>query len=352
LRHETRFCASSDGVRLAYAVDGEGPPLVKASNWMTHLDYERQSPVWRHWVRELSRGRTLVRYDERGCGLSDREFDRTPALDTYVADLAAVVDAAGLEQFALLALSGGGPTAIEYAARNPERVTRLVLYGTWSRGRDLRGDADTERSRVLGELIRVGWGGAVPAFRQVFSSIYIPSAGEQQKRWYDELQQASSSAETAARLWRSRNSIDVRDTARGVTQPALVLHARHDGAVPYEEGRLLASLLPGARFVTLESDNHILQEDEPAWEMFLSEVRAFLGDDHRAEFVPADLSELSEREREVLELVAVGMSNEGIAERLFLSTRTVERHLSNVYAKLRLSGKSARAAAAARFSRT
>jgi pimeloyl-ACP methyl ester carboxylesterase/DNA-binding CsgD family transcriptional regulator len=352
LRHETRFCASSDGVRLAYAVDGEGPPLVKASNWMTHLDYERQSPVWRHWVRELSRGHTLVRYDERGCGLSDREFDGTPALDTYVADLAAVVDAAGLEQFALLALSGGGPTAIEYAARNPERVTRLVLYGTWSRGRDLRGDADTERSRVLGELIRVGWGGAVPAFRQVFSSIYIPSAGEQQKRWYDELQQASSSAETAARLWRSRNSIDVRDTARGVTQPALVLHARHDGAVPYEEGRLLASLLPGARFVTLESDNHILQEDEPAWEMFLSEVRAFLGDDHRAEFVPADLSELSEREREVLELVAVGMSNEGIAERLFLSTRTVERHLSNVYAKLRLSGKSARAAAAARFSRT
>jgi pimeloyl-ACP methyl ester carboxylesterase/DNA-binding CsgD family transcriptional regulator len=352
LRHETRFCTSSDGVRLAYAIDGEGPPLVKASNWMTHLDYERQSPVWRHWVRELSRGHTLVRYDERGCGLSDREFDGTPSLDTYVADLAAVVDAAGLERFALLALSGGGPTAIEYAARNPERVSRLVLYGTWSRGRDLRGDAETERSRVLGELIRVGWGGAVPAFRQVFSSIYIPSAGEQPKRWYDELQQASSSGETAARLWRSRNSIDVRDTARGVTQPALVLHARHDGAVPYEEGRLLASLLPGTRFVTLESDNHILQEDEPAWEMFLSEVRAFLGDDHRAELEPADLSELTEREREVLELVAVGMSNEGIAERLFLSTRTVERHLSNVYAKLRLSGKSARAAAAARFSRT
>ena len=196
-----------------------------------------------------------------------------------------------------------------------------------------------------------GLGGAVPAFRQVFSSIYIPSAGAQQKRWYDELQQASSSAETAARLWRSRNSIDVRDTARGVTA-ALVLHARHGGAVPHEEGRLLASLLRDARFVTLESDNHILQEGEPAWETFLSEVRAFLGDDRRAGPVAADLSELSEREREVLELVAAGMSNEEIAERLFLSTRTVERHLSNVYAKLRLSGKSARAAAAARFSRT
>ena len=352
LRHETRFCTSSDGVGLAFAIDGEGPPLVKASNWMTHLEYERQSPVWRHWVRELSRGHTLVRYDERGCGLSDREFAGTPSLDSYVADLAAVVDAAGLEQFALLGLSGGGPTAIEYAARNPARVSRLVLYGTWARGRHLRGDAAAEQSRLLGELIRVGWGGAVPAFRQVFSSIYIPSAGEEQKRWYDELQQASSTGETAARLWRSRSDTDVTETARRVTQPALVLHARNDRAVPYEEGRLLASLLPDARFVTLESDNHILQEREPAWEAFLAHVRAFLGDDEGPRTVAGDLSDLSYREREVLELVAAGMSNEQIAERLFLSSRTVERHLSNVYAKLRLSGKSARAAAAARFSRS
>jgi pimeloyl-ACP methyl ester carboxylesterase/DNA-binding CsgD family transcriptional regulator len=351
LKHETRFCTSPDGVGLAYAIDGEGPPLVKASNWMTHLDYERQSPVWRHWVNELSRGHTLVRFDERGCGLSDRRFAGTPSLDSYVGDVAAVVDAAGLQRFALLGLSGGGPTAIEYAARNPERVSHLVLYGTWARGRDLRGDADAEQSRLLGELIRVGWGGAVPAFRQVFSSIYIPSARDEQKRWYDELQQASSSGEIAARLWHSRGRIDVRDTAGRVTQPALVLHARHDRAVPYEEGRRLASLLPDARFVTLESDNHILQEGEPAWEAFLSEVRAFLGDDERAPTVAGDLSELSEREREVLELVAAGMSNEQIAKRLFLSTRTVERHLSNVYAKLRLSGKSARAAAAARFAR-
>ena len=216
----------------------------------------------------------------------------------------------------------------------------------------MRGDADAEQSRLRGELIRVGWGGAAPAFRQVFSSIFIPSAREEQKRWYDELQQASSSGEMAARLWQSRSRIDVSDTARRVTQPALVLHARHDRAVPHEEGRRLASLLPDARFVTLESDNHILQEGEPAWKAFLSEVRAFLGDDERARTIPADLSELSEREREVLALVAAGMSNEEIGERLFLSTRTVERHLSNVYAKLRLSGKSARAAAAARFSRS
>jgi pimeloyl-ACP methyl ester carboxylesterase/DNA-binding CsgD family transcriptional regulator len=352
VRHETRFCASFDGVGLAYAIDGDGPPLVKASNWMTHLEYERQSPVWRHWVRELSRGHTLVRYDERGCGLSDRQFDGTPTLDTYVGDLTAVVDAAGLERFTLLGLSGGGPTVIAYAARNPERVSRLVLYGTWARGRYLRDDDQVERARLLTQLIRVGWGGTVPAFRQVFSSLYIPSAGEEQKRWYDELQQASSSGETAARLWESRNRTDIRELARGVTQPALVLHARDDRVVPHEEGRRLAALLPDARFVTLESDNHVLQEGEPAWDAFLSEVRAFLGDDVRGRTVTGDLSELSKREHEVLNLVAAGMSNEEIGERLFLSTRTVERHLSNVYAKLRLSGKSARAAAAARLSRT
>jgi pimeloyl-ACP methyl ester carboxylesterase/DNA-binding CsgD family transcriptional regulator len=351
VKHETRFCKSFDGVGLAYAIDGNGPPVVKASNWMTHLDYERQSPVWRHWVRELSRGRTLIRFDERGCGLSDRQFEGTPTLDTFVGDLAAVVDAAGLERFTLLALSGGGAAAIAYAVQNPERVSRLVLYGTWARGRYRRDAGEIERARLLGELIRVGWGGTVPAFRQVFSSMYIPSAGEEQKRWYDELQQASSSGETAARLWESRNRTDVTEMAASVAQPALVLHARRDAAVPYEEGRRLASLLPDARFVTLESDNHILQEAEPAWGVFLSEVRAFLSDDEPAAAPASDLSDLSRREQEVLTLVAAGLSNEQIGERLFLSTRTVERHLSNVYAKMRLSGKSARAAAAARFSR-
>jgi pimeloyl-ACP methyl ester carboxylesterase/DNA-binding CsgD family transcriptional regulator len=351
LRYETRFCRAPDGVGLAYAVEGDGPPLVKAGNWMTHLEYDRRSPVWRHWVTELSRGHALIRYDERGCGLSDRQFDGVPTLDTYVGDLTAVADAAALDRFALLGISGGGATAIEYAVRNPERVSHLVLYGAYVRGRSLRGTGSVEEARLMIDLMRVGWGGAVPAFREVFSSLFIPSAGEEQKRWYDDMQQASSSGEMAARLWRSRTQIEASETARRVSQPALVLHARQDQAVPYEEGRRLASLLPNAHLVTLESDNHILQEREPAWGVFLSEVRTFLGSDEQTSPASTDLSDLSRRECDVLELVAAGMSNEQIAERLFLSTRTVERHLSNIYAKLRLSGRSARAAAAARFSR-
>ena len=156
MKHETRFCTASDGVGLAYAIEGDGSPLVKAGNWMTHLDYDRQSPVWRHWVKELSRGHALVRYDERGCGLSNRQFDGAPTLDTYVGDLAAVVDAAGLERFALFGVSGGGPTAIEYAVTYPERVSHLVLYGTYTRGRYRRGESETEQSRLLIDLMRVG----------------------------------------------------------------------------------------------------------------------------------------------------------------------------------------------------
>jgi pimeloyl-ACP methyl ester carboxylesterase len=254
LKHGTRFCTAPDGVRLAYAIEGEGPPLVKAGNWMTHLDYERHSPVWRHWVRELSHRLTLIRYDERGCGLSDRQFDATPTLDTYVGDLAAVVDAVDLERFALLGVSGGGPTAIEYAARDPERVSRLVLYGTYARAIDAASVRASSRgcSSTSCAWARVA---RCPRSGRCSALIYIPSAGEDKKRWYDEMQQASSTGDMAARLWLSRTETDISDTTRRVTQPALVLHARQDRAVPYEEGRRLAALLPDARFMTLASDN-------------------------------------------------------------------------------------------------
>lgn len=348
MRQEIRFCAARDGTRIAYAIHGRGPVLVKPAHWLTHLEHEWVSPVWQHWVRELGRDHTVVRHDERGCGLSDREFEGTPTLDTFVDDLSAVVDAAGVDRFALLGLSGGGPTAIAYSLRHPERVTHLVLYGAYARGRFRRDTAEREQTRALIDLMRVGWGGRVPAFRRLFSMLYVPSADEQQKRWYDEIQEVSSSGDVAARLWLARSETVIDDLAQQVTHPTLVLHARDDAAVPHSEGRRLASLIPNARFVTLESDNHILLAHEPAWQHFLAEVRGFLG----APAPAAELDELSPREQDVLRLVAEGLSNEQIAERLFLSARTVERHLSNVYAKLRLSGKAARAAAAAHYVNT
>jgi pimeloyl-ACP methyl ester carboxylesterase/DNA-binding CsgD family transcriptional regulator len=347
---EIRFCMASDGVRLAYATHGRGPPLVRAATWLTHLQHDWDSPVWRHWLRDLSERHTVIRYDERGCGLSDRDLGEL-SLDRWVSDLETVVDAAGVERFALLGVSGGGPVALAYAVRHPERVSHLVLYGAYARGRRRRSDPEVEKKAdLLIELIKVGWEHPTPLFRQVFTTMFLPDGTADQMRWFDELQRASTSAELAARMRRTREDVDVLELTDQVRAPTLVLHARSEQAVPFEEGRLLASLIPGARFVPLASGNHLLLDDEPAWRMFLEELHAFLGSREPERPPREELEDLSARELEVLELVAAGLSNDEIAERLFLSVRTVERHLSNVYAKLRISGKSARAAAAARFS--
>ena len=293
----------------------------------------------------------MIRYDERGCGLSDRELGEL-SLDRWVGDLEAVVDAAGAERFALLGVSGGGPVALAYAVRHPERVSRLVLHGAYARGRRRRSDPDAERrADLLIELIKVSWDDPTPLFRQVFTSMFRPDGTPDQLRWFDDLQRNSTTADLAARMRRAREEIDVVALTGRVTVPTLVMHARTERAVPFEEGRRLASLIPGARFVPLESANHILLEDEPAWRVFLEELHRFLGSREPAQPPPEELEHLSVRELEVLELVAGGRSNEEIAEALHVSVRAVERHLSNVYAKLRISGKAARAAAAARFSR-
>jgi pimeloyl-ACP methyl ester carboxylesterase/DNA-binding CsgD family transcriptional regulator len=347
---EIRFCTASDGVRLAYATHGQGPPLVRAATWLTHLERDWESPVWRHWLRGLGERHTVIRYDERGCGLSDRELGDL-SLDRWVGDLEAVVDAAGLERVPLLGVSGGGPVALAYAVRHPERVSHLVLYGAYARGRRRRSDPELEkRADLLIELIKVGWEDPTPLFRQVFTSMFLPHGTAEQMRWFDELQRESTTAELAAKMRRTREDVDVVELAGQVRAPTLVLHARSEQAVPFEEGRRLASLIPGARLVPLESGNHLLLEDEPAWRVFLEELHAFLGSREPVRPPREELEDLSARELQVLELVADGLSNEEIAERLYLSVRTVERHLSNVYAKLRISGKAARAAAAARFS--
>jgi len=341
------FCTSPDGVRLAYAVHGQGPPIVKAPNWLTHLDHDWRSPVWRHWLDGLGARNTVIRHDERGCGLSDCEVPDF-ALDRSVADLETVVDAAGVDRFALLGISQGAAVAIAFAVRHPERVSHLILYGGYARGRSLRGEAQREESELLQALIRVGWGSSHAAFRRAFTMLFVPGGSPEQLEWFDEIARVSATADVASRLRAARDRLDVMSLAPEVRAPTLVMHARDDALVPFDEGRLMATLIPGAHFASLESRNHVLLEQEPAWQVFLDEVHDFLGepDAPRARELPG---ELSAREEQVLELVARGLSNEEIAARLYLSVRTVERHLSNTYAKLGISGKAARAAAAARF---
>jgi pimeloyl-ACP methyl ester carboxylesterase/DNA-binding CsgD family transcriptional regulator len=350
MEQQVRFCVAPDGVRLAYALHGSGPPIVRAATWLTHLDFDRESPVWRHWLAALGAGRTVVRYDERGCGLSDRDVGDL-SFDVWVSDLETVVAASGLEQFALLGFSQGAAVALVYAARHPDRVTHLVLYGAYARGRRWRGAEGRAYGEAMISAIRAGWSEATPTFRHLFSMLFLPHGSAEQMAWYDELQRRSTSAETAVRLYEARNDINVLDRACDVTTPTLVLHARDDRVVPVEEGRLVAARVPGARFVLLDSANHILLADEPAWQDFLVELDSFLP---AAASPPPDtsLAELSARELDVLELVAGGLTNEAIADRLCLSVRTVERHLSNIYVKLRVSGRAGRAAAAARFSQT
>lgn len=275
-RQDIRYCTTSDGVRLAYASTGSGPPLVKASNWMTHLDFEWGSPIWRHWYAELSRHHRLVRYDERGNGMSQRDVDDV-SFDTWVRDLETVVDAAGLDRFPLLGISRGGAIAIAYAAWHPERVTHLVLYGAFAVGLTHVGTLEEiEARRALASLVRLGWGLNNPAFCTTFTCRFIPEATPEHQQWFDELQRVSTSPENAARLMEVDDNLDVRAFLRQVKTPTLVIHCDRDQAVPAEAGRILASKIAGARYVSLPSANHLMLENEPAWSLFLEELGLFL----------------------------------------------------------------------------
>jgi pimeloyl-ACP methyl ester carboxylesterase len=281
LEQRIQFCRTADGVGIAYASTGSGPPLVKAAHWLTHLDHDWHSPVRRHFLVDLSRRHRLIRYDERGTGLSDWDLpDELVTFESWVADLAAVVDAAGLDRTDLLGISQGGAVALVYAARHPERVRRLVIYGSYAQGRLVRARSDEEvmLNQLQIDLARVGWGRDDPAFRQVFTAQFMPEGSRELWDAFNDLQRATASPANAARVLTISGTIDVVDEARRVQAPTLVLHARDDHRPPFEQGRLIASLVPDSRFVALESRNHILLADEPAWPVFLREVEAFLAE--------------------------------------------------------------------------
>jgi pimeloyl-ACP methyl ester carboxylesterase/DNA-binding CsgD family transcriptional regulator len=334
MQQTIRFVKTRDGVRLAVGVSGGGQPLIKSANWLSHLEFDWQSPVWRHWFQFFSGHHQLVRYDPRGCGLSDWEVDDLSQAK-QLSDLEAVVDAMGFERFPLLGISQGGATCIEYAVRHPERVTKLVLYGAYAEGWGQRGDESRRAGLALVELIRQGWGQDNPAFRQLFGSLFIPDARAEQVRWFSDLMRTTTRPALAARIFESFGNINVRSLLSEVKVPTIVIHARGDGRIPLDQGRLLASEIAGAHFVTLEGRNHILIEEEPAWDRFKECFNEFLNViDEPVKAEHARLDELTARENDILHLVALGCANADIARQLFISEKTVRNHLTSIFEKL------------------
>jgi pimeloyl-ACP methyl ester carboxylesterase/DNA-binding CsgD family transcriptional regulator len=334
-RQQIRFVRSADGVRLAYASSGAGAPLVvKAATWLSHLEFDWDSPVWRHLLRAMSERGSFVRYDERGCGLSDwivPELD----FDSWVRDLETVVQAIGATRFALLGISQGAAVAIAYAVKHPEQVSHLVLHGGYARGRLVRSDSPEQReeAETMCRLAELGWGKQDPSFRQFFTTQFIPGGTPEQHQWFNEMERISTAPANAARFMRAFNTIDVTALLPQVACPTLVLHSQHDVRVPFAEGRLVAMGIPGAQFVPIDSGNHLLLEHEPGWQRWRSAVQEFLHAGDAAAGAGA-FAQLTERQREVLHLLAQGRDNAQIAAVLGLSEKTVRNQVSMLFDRL------------------
>ena len=333
---QIRFCSSQDGTRIAYAISGEGPPLVMAGQSFSHLEGEWDCLVRQPLLQFLCARHTLVRYDMRGTGLSDRDCKEF-AFPRYVQDLEAVVAASGLASFDLMGITGGGALAVSHAANHPKQVKQLVLIGSYLRGRTVRSTTAGEReeTELILKLIELGWGQDNPTFRQLFTYQFLPDGTPEQLQSFDELMRKAASAKNAAQQLRAWFGADLGAVAPRVASPTLVLHSRGDLRVPFEEGRRLAASIPGARFVPLDSRNHMPLVQEAAWQQLTAELEAFAAPAQvkaQASLNPVD--GLTAREHAVLELVAQGIDTAVMAERLCMSEKTVRNHLSAVYSKL------------------
>ncbi|NSX53699.1 alpha/beta hydrolase [Parasulfitobacter algicola] len=270
------FCKATDGVKIAYANVGSGPPLVKTANWLNHLEFDWESPIWGNTFQALAANHTLIRYDERGNGLSDWNVPEI-SHQSFVDDLETVVDSQSLNQFPLLGMSQGCAVSIEYAVRHPERVSALILIGGYASGwRIGMSQEERERREAVLTLTRLGWGTANPAYRHIFSQTFMPDADADQLAWFDDFQRQTTSPENAVRFQEAFGDIDVRHLLPQVKVPTLILHARGDQRIALDHGRELAANIPNARLVTLESNNHIILGDEPAWQVCMEEINQFL----------------------------------------------------------------------------
>jgi pimeloyl-ACP methyl ester carboxylesterase/DNA-binding CsgD family transcriptional regulator len=335
MRQSIRFVTTRDGVTLAWAVAGQGPDLVKASNWLSHLEFEWESPVWRHWIRFFAEHFRFIRYDERGCGMSDWDVEEH-SFQRWSDDFDTVVEAAKpARPFIVLGISQGGAAAVSYAARFPEQVSHLILYGAYSRGAGLRQNADDKlRLKAIAELTRLGWGQDNPVYRQLFTSRFVPEANAEQMGWFNELCRKTTRPDVAMKMMKARFQVNIVDLLPHLRTPTLILHANRDEAVPLAEGVALAKGIAESKFVQLDSRNHILLEDEPAWERFKEEVLLFTGVTPRETAEDPVFSALSPRERDVLVGIALGLGNAEIGNRLFISEKTVRNHVTRIFEKL------------------
>jgi pimeloyl-ACP methyl ester carboxylesterase len=275
-RQKIQFCSTPDNVRLAYATVGEGPPLVKAANWLSHLELDWDAPIWSPLFRELAQDHRFIRYDERGNGLSDWNVDEI-SLNSFVADLETIVDALKLDKFPLLGISQGAAVSIEYAVKHPQRVSCLILFGAYASGWrvDASPEVIKEREAVM-TLTETGWGQDNPAYRQIFSSTFMPGGNTEDLNWFNEFQRQTTSPENAVRFQSAFGDIDVRDQLAKVTVPTLVIHSSGDRRIPVNSGREIAASIENAEFVCLDSDNHLLIGQEPASAQFVQAVRQFI----------------------------------------------------------------------------
>lgn len=334
---QIRLCTSRDGTRIAYATCGEGPPLVWAAHWIHHLNFDLDNPVWRPWISHLTRRHTLIRYDVRGCGLSDRDGVEF-SFEKLFEDLEAVIDATGLERFAYFGMALGAAMGMTFAARHPGRISHLIVYGAYVRNRFARGVAPDQVEKELAELkvIERGWQTESPAYGQFFASLHIPDATPEQTRAYNELLRLTTSPTNAVPFMRTVWGIDLQGVVPQVRCPTLVLQPRGDSIIPFDEGRKVAALIPGARFMPLETRNFILLEQEPEWDRFVAALEDFLPTTPTplVREIGGLVESLTERETDVLELIAQGLDNSTIGTRLGISERTARNHVSTIFSKL------------------